>query len=492
MTCTAVLIDPSPGELAHLLSEATGGGDLGVWRAEVEKLPRRREGHAAWRWREASGEGITLTWWTDATGRRHCRLDPRVEPRWSEELPLSPAALVHPERLVFARADGELGDDEPPRLLALCGCGLVAYLHDLNWMGNCCGPCHDRHADEGLDVQADDAALPRLRLEQKNEVRSMALAGDGTLVASGDGSLIRVWDTAAGRELGALEHGDGVVTELAFSADAALLAAVRRVGQRTDVEVWSPRTGELLRHWDEAASYSGLCFSPEGRVLVVPGSHGMVFIELSAEGTIVSRRLDSSCTAGHPAFAASGWPMVAVWRSEDGDAVFLWRHATGQPETIPMGGYRTHSALLSPDGSHLVASDTFSWDSPDQEPFRVVDLQGRGHSSGRASEPCRAIAIYPGPPWLLVTVSQVGTLSVWDLRGDDEGRQSERLQLRQPRPRPLVRLWGDAEWVDRLAISTDGRLLVTGGITLNDQSPHQGVLRLWPLRDILAAVGVGF
>src|SRR5262249_57267296 len=137
------------GQVAHLLSRATGGGDMGMWRAEVEELPHRREGHAAWRWRR-SGEGITLAWWTDAAGRRHYRLDPRVQPRWSQELPLSPAALVHPERLVFARADGALGDDEPPRLLALCGCGLVAYLHELDWVGNCRGPPHHRPADQGL------------------------------------------------------------------------------------------------------------------------------------------------------------------------------------------------------------------------------------------------------------------------------------------------------------------------------------------------------
>src|SRR5262249_8415502 len=158
---------------------------------------------------------------------------------------------------VFSRIDGELGDDEPPRLLALCGCGLVAYLHQLNWIGNCCGPCHDRHADAGLDVQADDAPLPRLRLEQNTEVRHMSLSGDGTLVPSADGSQIRLWDTATGRELSPLERGDGVVQRLALSTDAALLAAVRRVGQRNDLEVWSPRTGELLRFWDEGTNETG-------------------------------------------------------------------------------------------------------------------------------------------------------------------------------------------------------------------------------------------
>src|SRR5262249_62112588 len=71
------------------------------------------------------------------------------------------------------------------------------------------------------------ARLGTVRFRHQGFVASIAFSPDGKLIASGDGyDLIRLWDTATGREVRKLEgHLLGRVYSLAFSPDGKLLAS---------------------------------------------------------------------------------------------------------------------------------------------------------------------------------------------------------------------------------------------------------------------------
>src|SRR5207248_6080223 len=101
--------------------------------------------------------------------------------------------LTYPENLYFREADGRR------ELWGVCRCGAAGPPESLGWMGNVCGPCHDR-LEAGETPPGHDFPSRTLLAGHERHVDGVFFALGGRALASfsrfGDG--VRLWDPAEG------------------------------------------------------------------------------------------------------------------------------------------------------------------------------------------------------------------------------------------------------------------------------------------------------
>eukprot|EP00873_Tetraselmis_striata_P021776 jgi/Tetstr1/442040/TSEL_030221.t1 len=137
------------------------------------------------------------------------------------------------------------------------------------------------------DVNSGDL-LRTVRIQGRNHLHSLALSGDGRLVAAGidlgsglgEGSKLEgvdqdfeytawVWDTASGALLHTLEGHTGILRTVVLSADGCLIATGSQDGT---ARLWDTATGALLRTLEYRAcsafsQYCPLALSANGSLL---------------------------------------------------------------------------------------------------------------------------------------------------------------------------------------------------------------------------------
>jgi hypothetical protein len=191
----------------------------------------------------------------------------------------------------------------------------------------------------------------------------------------------RVWETATGKQLLALEHKDGV-TAVAFSPDGTRLAT----GTESSVaRVFELSTGRpLTPYMRHAAQLIALAFSPDGRMLVTSTTGNDLRVWEASTGEPLTPPLKLSNSAGHVAFVAGGKYMAAkttdswhLWRLELNQAPvddllalarLLSGHridATGVSEPLEVSVLSNSWARL-----HTLLPESFAWSPslPDSSP----------------------------------------------------------------------------------------------------------------------------
>jgi WD40 repeat protein/DNA-binding SARP family transcriptional activator len=134
------------------------------------------------------------------------------------------------------------------RLVASSGDGSVTVWDPQTWMAlrtiNSHGPPDD---PRGTDVNVVD------------------VTSDGSLIATGGGQTVKVWNAETGEIVFTVHHDDGV-REVAWSPDGTLLASA---GDYADVAKIVDRSGEKVATLHEAPGFffAELAFSPDGRLL---------------------------------------------------------------------------------------------------------------------------------------------------------------------------------------------------------------------------------
>jgi hypothetical protein len=169
------------------------------------------------------------------------------------------------------------------------------------------------------------------------QVNTLDFSPDGTLLASGSGSIdpnmpqdftVRVWDVAAGSQRFALEGHSASVRGVAFSPDGALLASGSLDGT---VILWDVATGNMvmtLRN-ENAVGVNAIAFSPDGTLL--------------ASGDDIS---------GTATVSAS----IRLWNVQTGEQVATVQPATRSALGSTGASITIGSLAFSPDGRVLAAA----------------------------------------------------------------------------------------------------------------------------------------
>jgi len=252
----------------------------------------------------------------------------------------------------------------------------------------------------------------------EGEVRSLALSPDGQVLASGAGdSAVRLWDIAAGREIGQLAGGLGGTRHLAWSADGQRLIASGTDGV---LRVWDVARQRLERQFSvELELLDEMAVAPTGDTAAVIAwdfLNGRARITLWDVPAGKKRRQMEMVTSDFGPSGAAFSPDGRVLASSLADgAIHLWDVGTGKKLGECNGGGKDvlFTVIFSPDGRSLVSV-----------PIEMLGQEER-------------------------------IIRLWDIATGKEVRQFR----------------GSARWVPGAAFSPDGRTLFTGGV--------DGTLRLW-------------
>jgi hypothetical protein len=455
-----VLIDPSREAIVALLGEtwddlsahaaasATGRG----WR--IVQLFRREpeEGLAS------CHESVAVAWWIDAAGRRHVRVRSAAAVRGRPARP--PLPCVYPARLFGRHRDGRTD------WLAACGCGVVGPPEALGWMGERCGPCHDRREDRAAPPERPAF----LRCTSERAVAA-AFAPDGRSLAVSEGESVRVWGWARGTSRQVFQGGQGWrVSDVAFSPDGEALALFDAEGQRLTIRGGGRPVPAVLRYAGGGRRSAPLAFVADDLLLV--GGTASAAYRRGPGGW----RQEASFAPGFSALArclrtgavaVGGRGTVAAFDAEScrpDEALTL-------PGTTPR---RVEHLAWMPDGATLFAVlegsvPNWGFGGPPPRPACLCRLSGTP-----AVEPAG-----PVPAGVPVALSPDGRLLAGARRAE-YARFAEVVFWEVPSGQEVARLEGmpQGHLVD-VCFSPDGETLATVSA--------DGVVQLWPWRRLLEA-----
>jgi hypothetical protein len=461
-----LLIDPTPDELARVLEQAAGAANKGA-RSGLVRLTAKRlagplakvaaapEGNRLW---SGAADGrpprlyslVDLVWWTDAIGRRHHRVlawrlaDPRHgrSPFARDRRKRPPLWQIYPARVFLRLREGH---QEP---VVWCRCGVSGTPADVAWMGEVCGPCHDRR-EEGTVPPALGPEQTVLK-GHNGAVFGLAFSPDGKTLATGSmDCAVKLWDLATGRERAALAGHQSRVDAVVYAPDGTLYTG----DDDGEVFFWDA-AGERRRLGEGhgQTGFLGLALTPDGRRLAVKHSR------LTVWDLVSGSRHDLATNFMYRGRVAVAWDGTLLAANDQGGrSLGLWDTRTGQPRGTLAG----HADLIncvasSPDGRGLATGS-------DDKSVRIWDL---------ASGQCRAVLRgHTGDVWgvafspdggVLASVgSHDGTLRLWDLAAGAE----------------LAALAWHLDRVFSVAFASGGEWLATGG--------EDGTVKLWPWRALV-------
>lgn len=294
-------------------------------------------------------------------------------------------------------------------------------------------------------------------------VRSVALSPDGSVLAAAEGDpaasigTIKLYDPATGVLLRTLEGHESGVWGLAFSPDGRYLASA---GRDHTAKIWDWRSGVLVHSMDFPNEVVSVAFSPDSRILAVggvdepPGGQleDAAIWTFTVDGWRPQHKLAEYWNIADIVFTPDGSRIVGggisrnvrVWRTSDGVEQFILYHP-GQ-----VGGL-----AIAPDGSSVATVGCAQSDASHQCVRGAVWLWSltTGRLIATLSDFGQGVAdvVYSPDGTLLFAATPNGTLHAYS------AAEQRPLWTGSAPPGPFNVL------IDDMALSADGRFIVTGG-----------------------------
>lgn len=290
-----------------------------------------------------------------------------------------------------------------------------------------------------------------VQMAHEDRVSGVAFSPDGKrLVTTSWDRTAQVWDVTTGRELARMEHA-GLVSDMALSADGKWLVTS---SWKNTVQVWETDTGRKIAqmiHDDEVAA---MTFSPDGRRIATGDRNGTTRIWGTVSGKEITRMnleddvLSVAFSHDGKRLATGGYDKTAR----------IWDVTTGQEIARMNHELSVLIVVFSPDDKWLAtgSNDLTArvWEiATGRELARML-----GNEDG-----VRAVAFSPDGRWLATASLNQGapapgpcTARLWEVT---TGREVAQVQHKN--------------WVSTLAFSPDGRWLATGS--------DDGTTKLWPI-----------
>lgn len=339
-------------------------------------------------------------------------------------------------------------------------------------------PPERRGPDYGF-LARQHAKVYRLPKTHTSTVTSLALSPDGKRLHSGSlDKTVKVWDLEAGKELMSLSGHTLGVQCLALGADGKRLVSAGSGSETpSEIKVWDLEAGkEVMTLKGFSSQVTSLALSADGKRLVlgggVRGKRGEIQVwdlelgkeEMSLEGHKSQvTTLGLSADGKRLASASQGLPIPK-------GEIKVWDLETGTEIKGPTNKYLSEvdGLSLSSDGKRLAWSKWALFTVWDLEAGNLMKKDAAGRNDSLS--PVVGRKFYSDGKWHFMGRPD-GTVTVWDYEASKE----------------ILSLRGHAGRLMSLAVSSDGRRLVTGGGD-SDGAGGAGEIRVWELdRDRLTS-----
>lgn len=251
-----------------------------------------------------------------------------------------------------------------------------------------------------------------------DQVNAISFSPSGEYLATGGGTVARVWDLESGTS--GVSIGDAET--MVFSPDGRLVATA---GGSEMVKVWDWDTGQVvaeLQHPNEISDlsiprwFNSIDFSSDGRLLVAGSPHGLALVWDWQANAVVAELVHSEAVWD---VSFSHDSTLVVTGSSDRTAR-VWDWEREEPVAELVGEYVDDVVTdvgFSPDGRHVATSYLYTdpqiWDWKAE---RVVATLNQPHPTSMAYSPDGRYA---------ATGAADGTVRIWDLESTQVARELE-------------------------------------------------------------------